>query len=63
MSGGIPRGALTIDGPRPETGREAARLRFFFLSWKSLCGVAAWGVSWWPTPYDFAVTSSTTAYS
>lgn len=31
MSGGIPRGALTIDGPRPETGREAARLRFFVL--------------------------------
>ncbi|MCY1007720.1 GNAT family N-acetyltransferase [Nannocystis pusilla] len=24
-------GALTIDGPRPEAGREAARLRFFIL--------------------------------
>jgi GNAT superfamily N-acetyltransferase len=31
LRGGIPRGALTIDGPRPETGREAARLRFFVL--------------------------------
>jgi GNAT superfamily N-acetyltransferase len=31
MSGGIPRGALTIDCPRPETGREAARLSFFVL--------------------------------
>jgi len=28
---GCPRGALTIDGPRPETGRQAARLRFFIL--------------------------------
>jgi GNAT superfamily N-acetyltransferase len=27
----VPCGALTIDGPRPETGREAARLRFFIL--------------------------------
>jgi GNAT superfamily N-acetyltransferase len=26
-----PCGALTIDGPRPESGREAARLRFFIL--------------------------------
>jgi len=31
MSGSLPRGALTIDGPRPEIGREAARLRFFIL--------------------------------
>jgi GNAT superfamily N-acetyltransferase len=31
MSGGGPRGALTIDGPRPETGLKAARLRFFIL--------------------------------
>jgi GNAT superfamily N-acetyltransferase len=31
MSGGVPRGALTIDGPRPETGRQSARLRFFIL--------------------------------
>jgi GNAT superfamily N-acetyltransferase len=37
MSGGIPRGALTIDGSRPETAREAARLRFFVLD-KSLRG-------------------------
>lgn len=28
---GAPHGALTIDGPRPELGREAARLRFFIL--------------------------------
>src|SRR5580704_16919741 len=28
---GQPRGALTIDGPRPEEGREWARLRFFIL--------------------------------
>lgn len=28
---GRPRGALTIDGPRPEKGRQAARLRFFIL--------------------------------
>ena len=28
---GQPRGALTIDGPRPEGGREWARLRFFIL--------------------------------
>ena len=31
MENGAPRGALTIDGPRPETGRDAARLRFFIL--------------------------------
>jgi len=31
MHDGVPRGALTIDGPRPETGRDAARLRFFIL--------------------------------
>jgi ribosomal protein S18 acetylase RimI-like enzyme len=31
MESGCPRGALTIDGPRPEAGREAARLRFFIL--------------------------------
>ncbi|HLW53770.1 MAG TPA: GNAT family N-acetyltransferase [Candidatus Angelobacter sp.] len=28
---GILRGAITIDGPRPEAGRESARLRFFIL--------------------------------
>jgi GNAT superfamily N-acetyltransferase len=28
---GMPRGALTIDGPRPDLGRESARLRFFIL--------------------------------
>ncbi|MDC0715602.1 GNAT family N-acetyltransferase [Nannocystis bainbridge] len=28
---GVPCGALTIDGPRLEAGREAARLRFFIL--------------------------------
>lgn len=31
MESDSPRGALTIDGPRPESGREAARLRFFIL--------------------------------
>ena len=31
ISRGVPRGALTIDGPRPELGRDAARLRFFIL--------------------------------
>jgi GNAT superfamily N-acetyltransferase len=31
MNNGCPRGAITIDGPRPESGREAARLRFFIL--------------------------------
>ena len=31
MESGIPRGALTIEGPTPEDGREAARLRFFIL--------------------------------
>src|SRR5271165_1740750 len=31
MKDGSPRGALTIDGPRPETEREGARLRFFIL--------------------------------
>jgi GNAT superfamily N-acetyltransferase len=31
MKRGVPHGALTIDGPHPETGREAARLRFFIL--------------------------------
>ena len=31
MRDGLPQGALTIDGPRPEAGREAARLRFFIL--------------------------------
>ncbi|WAS97380.1 GNAT family N-acetyltransferase [Nannocystis punicea] len=29
--GGVLCGALTIDGPRPESGCEAARLRFFIL--------------------------------
>jgi len=31
MHGGKPRGALTIEGPRPEAGRDSARLRFFIL--------------------------------
>lgn len=31
ICGGSPRGAITIDGPRPEQGRKAARLRFFIL--------------------------------
>jgi ribosomal protein S18 acetylase RimI-like enzyme len=31
MDGNIPRGGLTIDGPRSETGRHSARLRFFIL--------------------------------
>jgi GNAT superfamily N-acetyltransferase len=31
MSNGGPRGALTIDGPRTEIARGAARLRFFVL--------------------------------
>ncbi|MDC0667089.1 GNAT family N-acetyltransferase [Nannocystis radixulma] len=31
MIAGVPHGALTIDGPRPEAGRDAARLRFFIL--------------------------------
>jgi len=28
---GIPKGGLTIEGPRPEAGQDAARLRFFIL--------------------------------
>lgn len=35
---GCPRGALTIDGPWPEMGRQAARLRFFILD-ESLRGL------------------------
>lgn len=31
MGGELPAGALTIEGPRPEEGEEAARLRFFIL--------------------------------
>jgi GNAT superfamily N-acetyltransferase len=31
MHGNIPRGGLTIDGPRSETDRHSARLRFFIL--------------------------------
>lgn len=31
MEGDRPAGALTIEGPRPEDGEEAARLRFFIL--------------------------------
>ncbi|HEY1891041.1 MAG TPA: GNAT family N-acetyltransferase [Steroidobacteraceae bacterium] len=31
MEGDQPSGALTIEGPRPEVGEEAARLRFFIL--------------------------------
>jgi ribosomal protein S18 acetylase RimI-like enzyme len=38
MKDGWPKGALTIDGPRPEIGREAARVRFFILD-ESLRGL------------------------
>ena len=38
MENNVPRGALTIDGPRPENGREGARLRFFILD-ESLRGL------------------------
>ncbi|HZP06447.1 MAG TPA: GNAT family N-acetyltransferase [Terracidiphilus sp.] len=38
LEGGSPHGALTIDGPRPEMGRHAARLRFFILD-ESLRGL------------------------
>ncbi len=38
MNRGEPQGALTIDGPRPELGRDAARLRFFILD-ESLRGL------------------------
>jgi len=31
MQSGWPKGALTVDGPRLDEGREAARLRFFIL--------------------------------
>lgn len=31
MDRDIPRGALTIEGPRPESGMDSARLRFFIL--------------------------------
>lgn len=31
MDQGVPKGSLTIEGPRPEEGRQAARLRFFIL--------------------------------
>lgn len=31
VQGGCPLGALTLDGPRPECGRHAARIRFFVL--------------------------------
>jgi ribosomal protein S18 acetylase RimI-like enzyme len=31
MDGNVPRGGLTIDGPRREAGRQSARLRFFIL--------------------------------
>jgi len=34
MEQGMPGGALTIDGPRMESGREFARLRFFILDEK-----------------------------
>jgi hypothetical protein len=40
MENGCPRGALTIEGPRPETGGVAARLRFFILD-ESLRGGAS----------------------
>lgn len=40
MKDNLPKGALTIDGPRSETGGDAARLRFFILD-ESLrgCGI------------------------
>src|SRR5579872_3868993 len=31
MRGGVPQGGLTIEGPKSESGRDAARLRFFIL--------------------------------
>ena len=31
MEGDQPRGALTIEGPRPDAGQDGARLRFFIL--------------------------------
>jgi GNAT superfamily N-acetyltransferase len=31
MEARAPRGALTIEGPRPDLGKESARLRFFIL--------------------------------
>jgi GNAT superfamily N-acetyltransferase len=31
MNGSLCLGALTVEGPRPEPGRESARLRFFIL--------------------------------
>ena len=38
MESDIPRGGLTIEGPRPEIGRKGARLRFFILD-ESLRGL------------------------
>lgn len=38
LDGGIPKGGLTIEGPRPEAGQDAARLRFFILD-ESLRGL------------------------
>lgn len=34
----VPRGGLTIEGPRPENGKDSARLRFFILD-ESLRGL------------------------
>jgi hypothetical protein len=42
MDQGIPRGGLTIEGPRPDAGRESARLRFLSSMRGSAAG--AWGV-------------------
>lgn len=38
LDAGVPQGALTIEGPRPEAGVDAARLRFFILD-ESLRGL------------------------
>src|SRR5579862_3497204 len=38
LDAGTPMGALTIEGPRPEAGQDAARLRFFILA-ESLRGL------------------------
>lgn len=38
MDRGVPKGGLTIEGPRPEEGRQSARLRFFILD-EALRGV------------------------
>lgn len=38
LDGAAPKGGLTIEGPRPEAGQDAARLRFFILD-ESLRGL------------------------